>query len=113
MKILPDVGDGDVRLSQHGLIQLLVSAENRMNERQLLFTALWRRNPEDSPEGDRLQNGPDQMALGGRRFEAHQGSARFGIIQRSLRGNKDTHVSLMRSACWCSVISAKTHAETL
>lgn len=32
------------------------------------------------PEGDRLQNGTNQMALSGGRFEAHEGRTGFGII---------------------------------
>lgn len=39
---------------------------------------------DDSPEGDRLQNGTDQVALRGGRFQAHKGGAGFGVIERSL-----------------------------
>lgn len=42
----------------------------------------------DSPEGDRLQNGTNQVTFSGGRFETHEGSTGFGIIQRSLGLNK-------------------------
>lgn len=38
----------------------------------------------NSPEGDRLQNGTDQMTFGGGGFEAHEGSTSFRVIKRSL-----------------------------
>lgn len=55
--------DWNMSFAQHRLIQLLVS------------------------EGDGLQNGTDQMAFGGGRFEAHEGGTGFGIVQRSLGRN--------------------------
>lgn len=34
----------------------------------------------DPPEGDRLQDGPDQVALCGGGFQAHEGGTGFGVI---------------------------------
>lgn len=44
-----------------------------------------RKNPNDSPEADGLQDGTDQVALGGGGFQAHEGGAGFWIVQRGLK----------------------------
>lgn len=44
----------------------------------------WKNLKDDSPEGNRLQNGTDQVALRGGRFQAHEGGTGSGVVERSL-----------------------------
>lgn len=63
-----------------------------------------------SPEGDRLQNGTDQVTFSGGGFEAHEGSTSFGIIQRGLWINK---VNVLKVYKWKTDLIKKTRFKNV